>query len=494
MSEITILKFNETYLRVHAEKAILQEIASYFTFHVPGYQFNPKFKEKLWDGQIRLLNIGNHLIYAGLYEKIVEFCQKSGYTISEESYKPTPEDVSKESVEKYIKEVLKPASRGKEIAIRGYQTEVVYHCITQGRATIISPTSSGKSLMIYSLVRYLLGAKQACRVLFIFPTVGLVTQMKSDFIDYSTINGWDVENRSHTIFAGKEKITEHPLVFSTFQSLGKMPQKYFNSFDMIICDEVHTAAAATIKDIMEKSTEVPYKFGFTGSLQEAKCHSLVIQGLFGNAYVATTTNELMKKSEVSQLAITCLLLKYKKETCKVFKDVKYVDEMQYICMSPLRNNFIKNLTISLKGNTIILFQFIEQGKLILNLLKDVPNVHYIDGDLDCKKREEIREIAEKTDGCIIVASYGTMSTGVNIRKLDNCIFASPYKSKIKVLQSLGRILRLAENKTGCKLFDLSDDLSWKSNKNHTLKHFEERVRYYAEEKFKYKIIEYQLEK
>lgn len=491
---IKIIKFNEVYLKILTEPSIYIELTNYFSFRVPGFQFTPAFKNKLWDGYIRLFNQSTKLIYAGLYEKIVEFCQKSGYVISEDSYKPEQYSITKESIETYMKDVLKLASKGKILDVRDYQIESVYHCIANKRSTIVSPTSSGKSLMIYSLVRYLIGAKLIKRVLFIFPSVSLVTQMQKDFVDYSSVNGWDVDSRSHLIYSGQEKETNHPLVFSTYQSLTKLPPSFFNNFDCIVTDEAQSAQSKSIRDIMEKATNVIYRFGFTGSLQSDKCHHLVIEGLFGNKYTATTTNELMKRKEVSQLAITCIILKYKKETCKLISESDYAAEKKFLAENQYRNNFIKNLTISLKGNTLILFQNISQGKSILKMLKDVPNVHYIDGSTKIENREEVREIAEKSTNCILVASYGTMSTGVNIRKLDNCIFASPYKSKIKILQSLGRILRLAENKNGCKLFDIADNLTFKSKKNATIQHFEQRIEYYCQEHFNYKIIEYWLER
>ncbi len=494
MSEIFIKKFDDVYLKIDAEKSILQEMSNYFCFEVPGARFQKAVKEKLWDGKIHLFSAATHKIYCGLYEKILDFASKSGYSISPESYTPETNNISRETIEKYIKEVIKPASKGELIDVRDYQTDVVHHCITNKRSTILSPTSSGKSLMIYSISRFLLGSKSVKRILFIFPTVSLVTQMNKDFIDYSSVNHWDVISRSHLIYAGQEKITEHPMVFSTYQSLTKMPEKYFNSFDMIICDEVHTAAAKSIKDIMEKATKVQYKIGFTGSLQESKCHSLAIQGMFGNSFVATTTSELMKNDEISQLAITCLILKYKEDTRKLFKKVKYADEMKFLCLNEDRNKFITNLTKTLKGNTLVLFQFIEQGKIIYDMLKDLPNVHYVDGSSKASIRENVRTIAEQTDGCIIVASYGIFSTGINIRRLNNVIFASPYKSAIKIRQSLGRVLRLAEGKNGAKLFDIADELSYKSAHNHTIKHLNDRVRYYAEDKLNYKILEYQLEK
>jgi reverse gyrase len=213
--QITIIKHNDVFLKIHAEKSILQELSNYFSFKVPGYQFTPAYKNKIWNGFIYLFNNNTHQIYIGLYDKIVEFCQKSNYTISEDSYKPTQNPVSRESIESYIKDTLQPASKGVKLDVRGYQINVVHHCITEGRSTILSPTSSGKSLMLYSLIRYLLDNNMAKRVLFIFPSISLVNQLLTDFTDYSSINKWDAKSQSHMIFAGKEKITEHPLVFST---------------------------------------------------------------------------------------------------------------------------------------------------------------------------------------------------------------------------------------------------------------------------------------
>ena len=846
---ITIIKVNEVFLKISAEKYILQELSNYFTFDVDGARFSPAFKQKLWNGKKHLFNLQTRMIYAGLYKHILVFAEKSGYTINENSYKPEKDNYSIETVKKFVKEIVKPASQGIPLETRDYQIAGIHHCVSNKRATILSPTSchkkgdkvlmsngkfkniedikvgdyvigndgkhkrvlrvfkgenvelydiipknsknkkitvtsehilplkfsdykekfgygkgdknyieyitvsdylkkpkyykhcanmfyndtilhfdnekdpdinlspyfigcyigdgssygcaitskdkeiiqeiyaqanklscivkrttsnqygykivgsankenlvfrefnkfglyfsgknrikceerfipfefinsseafrlellaglidtdgyysnavnyeyssksiklcedvqllamslgfkttvssklnkihnrlyyttrisgdiskipvriprkkyvhwdrkvqrsthrkkfdiefhgiddfygievedhlyitndglithnSGKSLIIYSIVRFLLSSKKIKRALFIFPGTSLVEQMYKDFIDYSSINEWDVVNRSHAIFSGQEKQTDKTLTFATYQSLAKMPISFFKQFDCVVVDECQTAKSKSIVDIMERCHNIEYRFGFSGTIPDGKsgkAHRLVIEGLFDKVFETISTDELIKRGQVTNLKIKAVLLKYPDEVRKLFPKVKYPDEIKYLIDNKQRNKFIVNLANNLTGNTLILFNFIEHGKLLLELLKDRSNVHFITGDNSVEERENVRQIAESTNDCVIVATYGVFSTGINIRNLHNCVIASPTKSKIRLFQSLGRILRLSNGKTVCTLYDIGDDLSWKSNKNHTLNHFMERIKYYAEAKLKYKIIEHQL--
>lgn len=492
---ITITKVNEVFLKISAEKYILQELNNYFAFDVDGARFSPAFKQKLWNGKKHLFNGQTRTIYVGLYQHILEFAEKSGYTINENSYKPEKDNYSIETVEKFVKEIVKPASQGIPLETRDYQINGIHHCVSNKRATILSPTSSGKSLLIYSIVRFLLSSKKIKRALFIFPGTSLVEQMYKDFIDYSSINEWDVENRSHAIFSGQEKQTDKTLTFATYQSLAKMPISFFGQFDAVFVDECQTAKSKSIVDIMERCHNIEYRFGFSGTIPDGKAgkaHRLVIEGLFDKVFETISTDELIKRGQVTNLKIKSILLKYPDSIKKLFPKVKYPDEMKYLIENKQRNKFIVNLANNLTGNTLILFNFIEHGKTLLKLLEGRENVHFITGDNSVEEREHVRQIAESTDDCLIVATYGVFSTGINIRNLHNCIIASPTKSRIRLFQSLGRILRLSNGKTVCTLYDIGDDLSWKSNRNHTLKHFMERIKYYAEAKLKYKIIEHQL--
>jgi superfamily II DNA or RNA helicase len=239
---------------------------------------------------------------------------------------------------------------------------------------------------------------------------------------------------------------------------------------------------------MTKLHHAKYRFGFTGTLDGTQTHKWVLEGLFGPSYKIIRTSELMEKGHVSKLDIRCLVLKHKP---RIF--ATYEDEVQFIISHDKRNNFIKNLSLDLKGNTLILFSRVEtHGKplyeLIYNAKKANRKVFFIHGGVDTEERELVREITEREEDAIIIASYGVFSTGINIRNLHNVIFASPSKSRIRNLQSIGRVLRKGKNKTKAMLYDISDDCTYNSRKNYTLNHLIERIKIYNEEKFNYEII------
>ena len=169
--------------------------------------------------------------------------------------------------------------------------------------------------------------------------------------------------------------------------------------------------------------------------------------------------------------------------------------MEYIVTHERRNNLIKNLVNDIDGNTLVLFNYVERhGIPLYDLLNSnvTRPVHLVHGGVDTEDREEIRELTEVSDNSIIVASYGTFSTGINIKNLHNVIFASPSKSRVRNLQSIGRVLRKGENKSQATLYDIADDISKNSFRNYTLKHLIERVKVYNEEQFDYEIIDVKL--
>ncbi len=219
----------------------------------------------------------------------------------------------------------------------------------------------------------------------------------------------------------------------------------------------------------------------------------MLEGLFGVTHKVTTTRELMNTQQLAELKIKCIALDYsdaEKQTCKKFS---YQEEIDWLVTHPKRNKFIRNLVLDRKGNTLVLFQYVEKhGKVLHELLSEKlepgRELFFVHGGVEAKAREQVRAITEKASNAIILASYGTFSTGINIRNLHNIVFASPTKSRIRNLQSIGRGLRLGENKVACKLFDIGDNLAWKAHKNYTLLHLVERVKIYNEEGFTYKFI------
>jgi superfamily II DNA or RNA helicase len=475
MDIIEVSKFDETYNKITCDPGIGFELNDHFTFEVPGAKFMPAVRNKFWDGKIRLYNVMTGLLYAGLNKYVQEFAEKRNYQIVYTS------DFSAEEFSlKEAKEFIETLNIPEKFERRDYQIQAFAHAARNRRALMLSPTASGKSFIIYLLTRY-----YNARTLIIVPTTSLVSQLASDFADYGFVSDKFV----HRIYAGQDKHTDKPITISTWQSIYKLPKEYFKQFDVVIGDEAHLFKAKSLTTIMSNLNACRYRFGFTGTLDGTQTHKLVLEGLFGPVKKVVTTAELIDQKHLSEFVIKCIVLKYSDEDRKLLKSYDYQAEMDWLVRNEARNRFIKNLTLSLKGNTLLLFQYVEKhGKVLYDMIKDqgVP-VHFVHGGVDGEDREEIRRIVEQSPSSIIVASYGTFSTGVNIRNLHNIIFASPSKSKIRNLQSIGRGLRKSDNKEIATLYDISDDLTWKTRKNFTIMHFVARMAVYNEEKFDYRL-------
>ena len=481
MSHLIISKKNEVYLQVESEPHVYYELVDHFTFEVPNSRFMPQYRSKYWDGKIRLFNVQTREIYIGLLDKIVRFCETHGYTYEfvDNKFYGLPfevnQTISKEGVKDYMTSISKHAPRD-------YQIEGVYDALRHNRRLLISPTASGKSLMIYSVVRYYVEKQQ--NILIVVPTTSLVEQMYKDFADY----GWDVGSFCHKIYAGKERETNSQVIITTWQSIYKLPRQYFSRFNVVVGDEAHQFKSKSLVSIMTKLSDCKYRFGFTGTLDGTQTHKWVLEGLFGPSYKIIKTDELMKKGHLAKLDIKILLLKHPPQRFETFED-----EVQYIINHEKRNRLIKNLALDLKGNTLVLFSRVEGHgqplyEMINNDKSENRHVFFVHGGVDVEDREKVREITERENNAIIVASYGTFSTGINIRNLHNVIFASPSKSRIRNLQSIGRVLRKGENKVKATLYDIADDTTYKSRKNYTLNHLIERIKIYNEENFNYDIV------
>ena len=503
---IRIKKKNEVYMQVFCEAGTGRELSDFFTFFVPGYKFMPAYRNKIWDGKIRMFNQLTKELYIGLLPYIKEFAEVRELDIVYENddYYGMPEvteEVNDQFLAQFI-EGLNLHSKDKRITPRDYQITAVKHAMEKNRALLLSPTASGKSLIIYLLMRLYLDTDPKQKALIIVPTTSLVEQMTSDFLDYSSYDTSFGADDVHKIYSGKEKITDCRVVVTTWQSIYKLPGEWFSQFGFVVGDEAHTFKAKSLASIMEKLRDCKYRYGATGTLDGTQTHRLVLEGLFGQVFKVTTTRELIDSKALADLNVTVLLLKYSEETRKKLNKVKYNEEIDFIVAHAVRNRFIRNLAISQEGNTLVLFQFVEKHGVplydnIKSKLDAVPRnqrkVFFVSGATDVETREGIRAITEQESDAIIVASSGTFSTGINIRNLHNIIFSSPSKSQIKILQSIGRGLRKSDDGRGTKVFDLADDLHWKSRKNYTLEHAAERIKIYTKEKFDYKIIEVELD-
>lgn len=487
MGIIKIEKLDEVYVRVFSDPSVEQELVDFFTYEYPGARFTPQFRARLWDGRIRLLDAIRKTLYLGLVPYVEQFAESNGYAVEYVNTVSVVNDIKTTDLERFVTALKLP----EKIEIRDYQIEAMTTAVSKERTLLLSPTASGKSFIIYSTMRWHLNAGRKCII--IVPTTSLVEQLYGDFEDYSSVNNWSTNDHCQKLYSGFTKDITKEVLITTWQSVYLQPKSWFSQFNVIFGDEAHQFKAKSLTTVMEKMDKIRYRIGTTGTLDNKKIHKLVLEGMFGPVHRVTTTKKLMDSGKLAELNIICLLLKYNEEIRKGRKNKTYQEEMDWLVSCEPRNKFIRNLAVNSKGNTLVLFQYVEKhGKVLYDLIKnkvhDKRKVFFVYGGTETIDREAIRHITEGEHDAIIIASFGTFSTGINIPSLENVVFASPSKSKIRNLQSIGRGLRLKDGKTTCTLFDLADDLHWKSWKNHTLSHAAERYKIYAEEEFKIKLV------
>ena len=466
-SEITLKKTDEVFMQVQCDDGLKRDLFDFFSFTVPNAKFMPSVRNRYWDGKVRLFSIKTNKIYIGLLPYVDEFCRERGYEIN--GISDIIGNKEREPDENFIKELNLP------FAPRDYQLDAFRTAVQYGRQLLLSPTASGKSLIIYLLARY-----YNKKTVIIVPTTALVEQMAKDFADY----GYD--KPICKIYSGKE-VFDSEITVTTWQSFSKAPKNVMQSFEVVVGDEAHLFKAQTLKGILEKMSKTAIRIGTTGTLDGSECHRLQLEGMFGPVKKVVSSKELMDEGTIAKINIDCVILRHTKQ-----KKMSYQDEMDYLVSNEARNEFICNLVYSLKGNTLVLFQFVEKHGVLLHkkMFKRLgKKLHYVYGGTDTEDREQVRELVEKAKESVILASYGTFSTGVNIKRIDNIVFASPSKSRIRNLQSIGRGLRKVEGKENMRLFDIADDLQYK---NYTLSHLKDRINIYNEESFSYEIKQFDL--
>jgi superfamily II DNA or RNA helicase len=492
-----VLKLNESTLRISSSDfAIEQELSDHFSFFVPNYKFMPLYRNKIWDGKARLYDIRKKTLPIGLYKRFCTFAKNSDYLVSNtEDLNLKNEEIIKSDIESYAKS-LKLSSKNKAISLRDYQIDAIYQALKEKHILLKSPTSSGKSAIIYCIIRYLL-ENTDLNIVLVVPRISLVSQMYSDFIDYSSENQWSTSDFVSKLGGGNEYDISKRVLISTWQSIHSIVKKkderaakFLSHWGVLIGDEAHEFSAASLQKISEKLINAEYRIGTTGTVQDDISTQLSLIGVFGEVYVVTTTKELMDNKEVVDLKINVLMLQYQDQYRQMMKKADYVSEINFIIEHKPRNDFIAKLAITRKGVTLVLFRYVEKhGKPLYEAIKGMTDkkVYYISGETDVDDREEIRSLANESSDCIIVASSKTFSTGINLPSIENIIFGHPTKSKITNLQSIGRGLRLKDGKTFCNLYDIADDISHKKSLNHTLGHFKERLSIYNSEQLDFKI-------
>lgn len=480
--KIIIRKVNAVHISIDCGEGVARELNQTFSFEVPGAKHSPLAKRGLWDARIKLFNLSTRKIYFGLWPQIMTFATERGYECVLEGSGFDRPQYTEEEASQFIDSLDLPDWLEK----RNYQTRSLSNAVSKGRTLFLSPTASGKSAIIYSIFRYF-----NVKTLLIVPNSNLLLQMQKDFKSY----GYDQPIGQ---WGDSVKNAEPHIVVSTWQSAVKEDKIWLSQFDMVICDEAHLASSQSIRSIMEKLTVCELRFGFTGTLNGSKCHQMVLEGLFGPVIRVETTANLIEQGILAPMKVEAIKLnhpqwarKYVRKNCK-----KYPEEIEYLLKNEKRNKFIRNLALSRKGNTLVLFNEVDKhGEILYRMIqRKAPdrNVYYISGKIGAKRREEIRALLEEQEDVILVASTGTFSTGANVKKLDNLICARPWKSQIINLQSIGRILRNLPGKKAY-VYDIADDLALGYYHNHTLKHLSKRLETYAAEEFDYQIYNIELD-
>lgn len=487
--DIKVEPLNTSYLKITCPEnpGIYHELHEKFSFFADGYKFQEKFKRKIWDGKIRLFDRNNRTLPFGLYPELLKFAKDSEYTITSNNVMPV-ENITEDDIMEFAMGTLKLPFEP-----RDYQISSSLEALRTGRKLVLAPTGSGKSLIMYIICMYLQKVMGFKNILIIVPTVGLVTQLHSDFCEYAS-NDDSFDADDFLLVPNKKGIKydkEKNVTITTWQSMmsvikGDDAKEFFSKYEALLCDEVHTMAANIAKEIALTCTNTPVKVGMTGTLSNTKTGELAIKGLFGPVYRTTTTADLIVQGTLTDVKIKAIQIdhtgfeEYKKK-------LEYIEENQYIRTCEPRTEFISKLAIKVadSGNTLILYQNLDQGNMLYEYIKENSkdkHVFMVNGSTKADARESVRKFTETNNGVIIVASFQVFATGINIKNLHSLIFASPSKSMIRILQSIGRVLRLHNTKDIATIYDVYDNFNYrqKSAKSYGILHFVERYRIYSE--------------
>lgn len=493
-----VIKFHDySYVQVEtASESTFYEMRDYFSFEVDGYQFNPRFKYGGWNGRINLLEF-NGLLPFGLLSQVKVFATNMDYNvfIDPKINEIRQSEITEEDFKKWI-ESKQIFSGGKPITPHWYQSGAVFEGINCKRRILNLPTSAGKSLIQCLLSLYYLENYEG-KVLILVPTTALVDQMKNDFVDYGLFPGAAIGQ----LRGGKKPNEDQLIVVSTWQTAIKQEPEWFEQFGMLLCDEMHLATGKSITTIVNRLNNCPFKIGLSGSLKDGKANLMQYVGLFGDIYKPVSTAQLMEEGQVTNLDIKVLDLKYPAEVCTAMKGKTYQEEIKFITGSKRRVEWFSKLSIGLakrNENTFVMFKNVAHGKALYEKMKEsYDKVYYVSGEVSTETRNALKQMAENDTGIIVVASYGVFSTGISVKNLHNIVLAHPVKSKVIVLQTIGRVLRKHDSKAEAKVWDVIDDMAIvkqqkdgkikRTNMNYALKHGLERIERYASEKFNYSI-------
>lgn len=472
------------YVRVKADSGLFHWLSNKFTLRHPQWRVMQK-KYPGWKGDIKFLR-KDGLLPIGLLRKACKYLDENGYNW----YFDPPKgilfngSITEDNVFEFSKNILFDSG----IELRDYQLDALVSILKRKRGIIESGVGSGKSLLIYLISRYML--MNGLKTLIVVPNISLVNQLFNNFkYDYN----WDgCDDNCSVIYSGVESDLSRGVIISTWQSLYKKDFNFFKDFGCLIIDEAHGARADSLISVAKNCCNAMYRVGTTGTLPDNLFDLTRIEAYLGEVVFKLTAGDLVKRGVLSKFKINSVFVVNNQEALK-----SYQEEMNYIESLTSRNvvilDIIKN-NIYPDENVVLLFKKREHLKnMYETCINEFPDrvVCEIHGDVEPMERERIRQQINHKGGHILCATYQTMSEGINIPRLNHIIMCSPYRAKIKVMQTLGRVLRKHENKEIAYLWDLVD-IFHKKNKSFSWKHYLIRKQYYSENEFELKEISFKI--
>ncbi len=486
---------NKQLLRIdEATELELEQLNISLNKRIESWRFNPLVKKGLWDGYVSYIK-DDKWIPSGLWREVMGICKEYKFEFKLNGIT----DIFDTSInqEKFTEWALEFFEKS-EITPRDYQIEAAFNILKFKRCLSELATSAGKTLISFLTVAYLLEHQKAQRILFIVPNVSLVLQASEDFLDYNYRNQADIKVQQ--IYSGQKIRAGRNVVIGTYQSLVKKDKAYFAEFDAVIVDETHKAKSASIKTILQKCVNAEYKYGLSGTIpKEGTLDRLTLMAYTGPLITEISANYLQNEGHIAGCKVKIIKMDYAPQSTKdAFREMSqnryeskdvFKFEQNYVINSPGRLNFITNIISRVRGNSLVLFHRIEHGKKIYEKLRQDSDkqVYYVDGGIDQDIREEHKKKMEAGEEVVIVASYGTFSTGISIKKIHNIFFTESFKSEVIIRQSIGRGLRQHSSKDSVNIIDFVDDLSSPDWDNYLMRHSKERQRIYREQKFKYDV-------
>jgi superfamily II DNA or RNA helicase len=496
--DIEIRKINDTWMKIDCREIYMEmEISDRFSFLIPDHRNHPQVKRRHWDGIKRLYNRTYKRMYVGLLVELVKFIKKQEYSLYIDPSLFPHSKIEKNDIENIIKEVIKPYDeKGLPINVYDYQIEAIYRQLNTNRSVCLAATSAGKSLIFYIAIRIyqMLDEFEGKPIILIVPSKLLVEQMYNDFCVYSNndVKNWNPAIHCQKIDGDYSPIVKKQIIISTWQSLKNISNHIIQNAGAIFVDEVHTANGPVLTKHLENAVNVPIRHGMTGTLDDEVLHELQLTGLFGPIKRIVASKEIIDQGRATPIHIKTVILDYDERTklqlhnvVSSFEDKKkrYATEVDFINKLESRKKFIIDTAKHLKGNTIILFDRVDSyGVPLYEEMKKIhKNTFLIVGEVGMEEREDIKNMLENIDDGIVFATTKILSTGVSIKRLHNMIFISSTKAKIKLLQSIGRLMRLHETKKRANFIDIVDKLDYKGIQNYVLGHVYKRVKYYSQE-------------